>query len=120
MQISNYDVINTAVRDMCRPLQCDQSCEVAPLIFANNTVDYQAYCVCDLNFMKIRVAGRFKCNSLNECNYNNGHCEQKCTDLPIGYQCSCENGFTLETNRRSCTRVSGHFSLSICIRHSRI
>ena len=112
------------MRDLCRPLNCDQSCEATQVVYANNTVDYQAFCVCDLKYMKIRVAGGFRCTNLNECNYNNGDCEQLCTDLSVGHRCSCQRGFMLETNMKSCTRITGSWCcpsyplLSYFISHS--
>lgn len=40
-----------------------------------------------------------------ECHYRNGGCMQYCRDLPggAGVQCSCADGFELETNGQSCS-----------------
>eukprot|EP00095_Tigriopus_kingsejongensis_P002956 maker-scaffold243_size241480-snap-gene-1.20 protein:Tk02956 transcript:maker-scaffold243_size241480-snap-gene-1.20-mRNA-1 annotation:"lipophorin receptor" len=32
---------------------------------------------------------------VNECQNKNGGCEHKCTDLPIGHQCGCKQGYVL-------------------------
>lgn len=34
----------------------------------------------------------------NECNINNGGCNQKCVDTPASYYCECEKGFKLVDN----------------------
>lgn len=31
----------------------------------------------------------------NECDVNNGGCNQKCVDVPLGYYCACESGYKL-------------------------
>ncbi|ESN94954.1 hypothetical protein HELRODRAFT_87238, partial [Helobdella robusta] len=38
----------------------------------------------------------------NECSDMNGGCEQVCIKTPGSYRCECRDGFTLNTNRRSC------------------
>ena len=38
---------------------------------------------------------------VNECEVSNGGCQGICTDLPVGYNCSCAPGFTL-------SREDGH------------
>ena len=40
---------------------------------------------------------------INQCSTNNGGCEQECTDLIPGYECSCYNGYELDTDKHSCT-----------------
>ena len=33
---------------------------------------------------------------VNECLANNGDCDQKCTNTPGSYYCSCDSGFYLD------------------------
>ena len=39
---------------------------------------------------------------LNECETNNGGCAQICIDTATSFQCSCNTGYTLNINGRSC------------------
>ena len=48
--------------------------------------------------------------SVDECAANNGGCEQVCTNMIRGHNCSCRSGFLLEANGQNCT---GKISLFI-------
>ena len=39
---------------------------------------------------------------INECATSNGGCNQHCTNTPGSFQCSCNNGFSLSSNGRTC------------------
>ncbi|XP_078360002.1 uncharacterized protein LOC144644397 isoform X2 [Oculina patagonica] len=45
------------------------------------------------------------CN-INECLDHNGHCQHICTDLTLGYKCSCHTGFVLAENKRTCDDIN--------------
>jgi len=65
------------------------------------------YCICRVGNYSVRVLEGLKCNTLNECNYNNGGCEHTCTKIPnSGYQCSCRPGFQLEANKINCASIA--------------
>lgn len=41
-------------------------------------------------------------STVNECEMNNGGCEQVCIDLPRLFSCDCEPGYSLAVNGRDC------------------
>ena len=45
------------------------------------------------------------CNDINECIPSNGGCGQVCINQPGSYQCSCNSGYTLNGNGRTCSRI---------------
>ena len=45
------------------------------------------------------------CNDINECLSSNGGCSQVCVNQPGSYQCSCNSGYTLDGNGRTCSRI---------------
>jgi len=50
----------TEINALCSPLQCDERCEVAAV---SGSSLVQAYCTCEVNFMRVRVQPNLKCNS---------------------------------------------------------
>ena len=44
-------------------------------------------------------------SDLNECEVDNGRCEQVCDDLIPGYECRCSDGYRLEENGLNCTGI---------------
>jgi hypothetical protein len=45
------------------------------------------------------------CN-VNECETDNGRCQQKCIDTPVSYRCACEPGYKLRPDKRSCDDIN--------------
>ena len=43
-----------------------------------------------------------KLSDVNECQTNNGGCEQVCTNTVGSYVCSCNPGFRLSSNGHNC------------------
>ena len=41
-------------------------------------------------------------SDINECTINNGGCEQVCTDTVQSYFCSCNGGYSLNADARTC------------------
>ena len=40
---------------------------------------------------------------IDECQMNNGGCEQVCTNTPGTRECSCNQGYSLDVNNVGCT-----------------
>ena len=49
----------------------------------------------------------FNCtfSDINECLEGSDNCDQVCSNTDGSYTCSCNPGFTLDSNRRTCTAV---------------
>jgi len=45
------------------------------------------------------------CVALNECAYDNGGCDQICNNTAESFVCSCEAGFQLQANGRTCVPI---------------
>ena len=41
-------------------------------------------------------------SEISECGVGNGGCAQVCSDLSVGYECSCNDGYTLDGDGVSC------------------
>ena len=51
------------------------------------------------------------CIDINECGEDNGGCNQTCLNIDGSFECSCNDGYKLDANGRTC---SGKYCL-ICI-----
>ena len=63
-----------------------------------------------------------KCShsDVNECDSSNGGCEQICTNSVGSFECSCDAGFTLDSDNRNCTGNTPSLSklhALICIKY---
>ena len=41
-------------------------------------------------------------SDINECSYSRGGCDQLCNNFPGSYNCSCLQGYILQSNKKSC------------------
>ena len=51
----------------------------------------------------------FCCVDTDQCASGNGGCTHICTDTLPGYECSCNDGFTLSTDGHNCTGEAEKF-----------
>jgi deleted-in-malignant-brain-tumors protein 1 len=42
------------------------------------------------------------CRDINECEIDNGGCEQQCSNVILSFTCDCNEGYILEENGRTC------------------
>ena len=42
-------------------------------------------------------------SDVNECTDNNGGCEHTCINNDGSYSCSCQSGYSLNSNSRNCS-----------------
>lgn len=47
------------------------------------------------------------CADIDECQNRNGDCEQVCTNIVGSFNCSCNDGYHLDTDGFSCNGMSG-------------
>lgn len=48
------------------------------------------------NFIKLILA------EIDECEVNNGGCDQDCKNTEGSYECACEAGYVLSSNKKTC------------------
>ncbi|XP_054732983.1 fibrillin-1 [Anastrepha obliqua] len=72
---------------------CEQKCE--RLLFPGEN-EPRLKCSCFEGF-SLDPNDYASCHDINECQLNNGGCEQICNNLPGSYQCACEQGLQIDT-----------------------
>ncbi|XP_053955378.1 fibrillin-2 isoform X2 [Anastrepha ludens] len=72
---------------------CEQKCE--RLLFPGEN-EPRLKCSCFEGF-SLDPNDYASCHDINECQMNNGGCEQICNNLPGSYQCACEQGLQIDT-----------------------
>lgn len=67
---------------------------------------YGTYCFCEADTCDHFSVNGTKCIDLNECDTNNGGCEDTCTNTDGSYQCSCRTGYRLASDKQACADVN--------------
>ena len=50
---------------------------------------------------------------IDECASNNGGCNQTCNNTDGSFTCSCDSGYTLDSDRLGCSGISNWYTHSI-------
>ena len=50
---------------------------------------------------------------MNECLIDNGGCEQSCQDTPLGFECQCGSGYTLNADELSCDGNDNYADINV-------
>jgi len=82
-------------------------------IFCRNTCD-GTMCWCISNTLPINGT---TCRDVNECNTNNGDCEDGCVNTDGSFYCYCRSGLRLGLNNMECEDVNECDDTSICNAH---
>ncbi len=60
-------------------------------------------CVCVLTVTTVtKCISLPTCAAINECAEGTNNCEQLCSDTGSSFECSCNNGYTLEADGAAC------------------
>ena len=90
----------------CSAMNCEQGC------VPNIEPGRNGTCFCNKGY-KVTGSKQNRCKNINECEIW-GICSQHCEDSDGSYKCSCQPGFDLQTDNKTCT-VTGISSTSACI-----
>lgn len=94
------------------PLENFQGCSMSTLI-CRYTLAAGYQCYCRIGSQLVLVNGT-QCINDNECEVNNGGCEQFCRDTEGSYTCSCQEGFRLSPDRHSCSDINECLDSQVC------
>nr|XP_058960534.1 sushi, von Willebrand factor type A, EGF and pentraxin domain-containing protein 1-like [Pocillopora verrucosa] len=61
-------------------------------------------CKCQSGY-KLLANGK-NCADINECETNNGNCDQICKNSKGSYQCKCRSGFLLDSDKHKCNDIN--------------
>ncbi|NXN18603.1 PROS protein, partial [Indicator maculatus] len=80
------------ISNQCNPLPCHKD-------GYKDCIDGQAKytCICKPGWQGEKCE-----EDINECEDLNGGCSQRCSNLPGGYRCLCEDGYFMHSNKRDC------------------
>ena len=71
--------------------------------------------VSDVDMHHLLCTGFSLLADVNECAYKNGGCDHKCINCGGSYECTCQSGFFLQTDGKSCrTTRPGESAACVC------
>ena len=59
----------------------------------------------NLTWIDLRITCICTFSDANECDFNNGQCEETCMNTIGSYYCHCDVPNTLDVDERSCTGI---------------
>lgn len=71
----------------------------------NTQGSYDCQCT-KTGFKSVMLGDRFQCENINECQDNNGGCDQACVDTYGSYACDCSNGYLLAEDDHTCSNIN--------------
>ena len=75
-----------------------------------STCHGSAFCQCNTGYQSLTYDGT-NCTAINNCESSNGGCAHTCTFTGVGTSsCSCNTGYSLNTNAKGCTAVNNCIS----------
>ena len=69
---------------------------------AQVTIQVLNFAFCATTFLCNTFLPNFTPADVNECETNNGECTQLCTNSDASFSCSCEEGFILQDDQKTC------------------
>ncbi|XP_033112384.1 fibrillin-2-like [Anneissia japonica] len=85
---------------------CDVNCENGTCYKGNEVEE----CLCNLGF---ELTDNSTCKDMDECAGNNT-CEMFCSNLIGGYECSCSEGYELDSDFRTCRDIDECLAINNC------
>jgi len=85
-----------------------ETCTVvsSEFLYCKDTGENGNQCFCTYDTCDIRPTNSTQCTDIDECETDNGGCEQNCLNQQGDYFCSCNNGYVLRDDRRTCGDVN--------------
>ena len=71
-------------------------------------------CFCYIDVCDVKPINDGQCDDINECDDNNGGCEQTCVNTDGSYHCECEVGFMLQPDGQHCVPGEPYCYLHCC------
>ncbi|XP_053687239.1 uncharacterized protein LOC128736776 [Sabethes cyaneus] len=82
---------------------CDHECQ---MVYHENEVQPTIQCSCFKGF-ELDFQDRRTCRDINECEQDNGGCEQICTNKPGSFECTCQPGLQIDVlDGKSCIDIN--------------